>query len=138
MRRSTDGPCQAWARASELSLSESAFELSPTTSPGTARPAAASSDDGAVGAGNSAATALMSDRLEAARTAVPAPMAWPAVASFSGCTLMLPGPRRTPVMMSSTVPRSVASPRCEGTGPRSVSGAAATMPQDAKCFSVSV
>ena len=42
----------------------------------------------------------------AVNTAADPPNPWPATPSLPGCTLMLPGPRRTPQMMSSVVPRS--------------------------------
>lgn len=47
--------------------------------------------------------------------------------------LIFPGPRRTPATMSRATPRSKARFRTDGASPRSLSGAAATMPHDAKC-----
>ena len=72
----------------------------------------------------------------AVNTAAEPPNPWPATPSLPGCTLMLPGPRRTPQMMSSVVPRSKARFSTDGASPFSVSGAAATMPQDARCSRV--
>jgi len=44
-------------------------------------------------------------------------------------------PRRTPATMSRRVPRSEARLSTDGARPRSVSGAPATMPHDARCSS---
>ena len=93
--------------------------------------------------GNSAATALGAvfpapESPAAANTAADPPKPCPAIPSLVGWTLIRPGPSRTPVMMSSVVPRSKARFSTEGAGPRSVLGAAATMPHDARCCSVLV
>ncbi|SKV96855.1 Uncharacterised protein [Mycobacteroides abscessus subsp. abscessus] len=72
----------------------------------------------------------------AAKTAAEAPRPWPTSASLLGCTLILPSPRRTRVTISSVVAKSAARFRCDGTNPFSVLGAAATIPQDARCSRV--
>ena len=64
------------------------------------------------------------------------PKPCPTTPSFVGCTLIFPGPSRTPAMMSRVVPRSNARLSTDGATPVSVSGAAATMPHDARCSSV--
>ncbi|CAG7243633.1 hypothetical protein PICSAR26_02991 [Mycobacterium avium subsp. paratuberculosis] len=71
----------------------------------------------------------------AANTAAEAPKPCPATPSLAGCTLILPGPNRTPDTISRAVPRSKAKFSTDGANPRWVSGAAATMPHDARCSS---
>ena len=87
--------------------------------------------------GNAATTALgLAGMPAAANTAVDAPKPWPTMPSLVGCTLIFPSPSRTPAMMSSVVPRSNARLSTDGAMPFSVSGAAATMPHEARCSSV--
>ena len=112
-----------------------------STRPGTFSDAAGCWAGGLVTDGNNAATALGAvapapDSPAAANTAAEPPKPCPASPSLVGCTLIWPGPSRTPVMMSRVVPRSNARFSTDGARPRSVFGAAATMPHDARCSSV--
>ena len=87
--------------------------------------AAGCSARGLVTVGKSAATAFgLTFIPAAANTAAEPPKPCPIRPSLSGCTPILPGPRRTPAAISSALPRSKARLSTDGAIPRSVSGAA--------------
>src|SRR6185312_17309023 len=108
-----------------------------STRPGTDSDPAGCSAAGLVTVGNTAETAFgLTGMPAAANTAADPPNPCPTTPSFVGCTLIFPGPNRTPAMMSKVVPRSKARLSTDGATLFSVFGAAATMPHDARCSSV--
>ena len=136
-RPSGSGAVHTRANSTALDRSDIGSPGSVSIRPGTFSVAAASSARGLVTVGNAATTAFgFAGMPAAANTAVDAPNPWPTMPSLVGCTLIFPSPSRTPAMMSSVVPRSNARFSTDGATPFSVSGAAATMPHDARCSSV--
>ena len=105
-------PSQAWASSRASVRRDWASSGAASTRPGIFRPVAGCWDGGLVTAGNNAAAAFgcnpgpVPARPAAANTAAAAPKPCPATASLVGCTLICPGPSRTPATMSSVVPRS--------------------------------
>ena len=102
---------------------------------GTVTRRAASSAEGRVWATAMVTTAANRGVSAAASSAAPPPIPCPASAVRRPSTLILPSPSRTPTQTSSAVRRSAANRAWLGSGPRWLSGAATTIPHEARCRS---